>query len=208
MPALLIAEHENGSIKDATNKALTAASKLGTPVTILVAGAGCAAAGAEAAKLEGVAKVLVADGPALEHYLAENMAALIVSIAKDYDYVIAPATTRGKNILPRVAALLDVMQVSDVMTVVSPDTFERPIYAGNAIQTVQSTDVKKVLTIRTAAFQATGAGSATAPVESVDVAQSARSLALRGRGNLPLRQARPDSCEDHRLRRAGARLVR
>jgi electron transfer flavoprotein alpha subunit len=158
MPVLLIAEHDNATLKDATNKALSAAKAIGTPVHVLVAGANCGPAAQAAATLEGVEKVLVADAPAYEHMLAEPIAALIAAQAGPYDAVVAPATTMGKNVMPRVAALLDVMQVSDVTKVVAPDTFERPIYAGNAIQTVQSTDAKKVITVRTAAFQAAGEG--------------------------------------------------
>jgi electron transfer flavoprotein alpha subunit len=158
MTTLLIAEHDNKTLKDATNKALTAARELGAEVHVLVAGAGCGAVAEAAAKLEGVAKVLVADAPLYEHALAEPMAALIVSLAGGYDAIVGPATTSGKNYMPRAAALLDVMQISDVLKVVSPDTFERPTYAGNAIQTVRSTDSKKVITVRTAAFQATGEG--------------------------------------------------
>jgi len=170
MTTLLIAEHDNKSLKDATNKALTAARELGSDVHVLVAGAGCGAVAEAAARLEGVAKVLVADAPAYEHALAEPMAALIVSLAGGYDAIVAPATSNGKNFMPRVAALLDVMQVSDVLKVVAPDTFERPTYAGNAIQTVRSTDKKKVITVRTAAFQATGEGGSAA-VEPVSAAQ-------------------------------------
>ena len=170
MTTLLIAEHDNKSLKDATNKALTAARDLGSDVHVLVAGAGCGPVAEAAAKLEGVAKVLVADAPAYEHALAEPMAALIVSLAGGYDAIVTPATSNGKNFMPRVAALLDVMQVSDVLKVVSPDTFERPTYAGNAIQTVRSTDKKKVITVRTAAFQATGEGGSAA-VEPASAAQ-------------------------------------
>jgi electron transfer flavoprotein alpha subunit len=166
MATLLIAEHDNASIKDATNKALTAAKALGGPVHILVAGEGAKAAADAAAKLDGVEKVLLADGGIYGHNLAEPLAALIAKLAEGYDAVVAPSTTTGKNVLPRVAALLDVMQVSDVMKVVSPDTFERPVYAGNAIQTVQSGEAKKLLTIRTASFQATGEGG-SATVETV-----------------------------------------
>src|SRR5690348_14213117 len=153
MTTLLIADHDNASIKDATAKALTAATALGGEVHVLVAGKDAGPAAAEAAKLAGVAKVVHADGDALREQLAEPMAALIVSLAGGYDALVAPATTGGKNVMPRVAALLDVMQVSDITAVVAPDTFERPIYAGNAIQTVQSTDAKKVITVRTAAFK-------------------------------------------------------
>ncbi len=162
MPVLLIAEHDNATLKDSTNKALTAAKQIGTPVHVLVAGANCRPAAEAAAALDGVEKVLIADAPAYEHMLAEPAAALIAAQAGPYDATVAPATTMGKNVMPRVAALLDVMQVSDVTRVVSPDTFERPIYAGNAIQTVQSTDPKKVVTVRTSTFQATGTGSQAA----------------------------------------------
>jgi electron transfer flavoprotein alpha subunit len=164
MPTLLLAEHDNKSLKDATSKALTAAKAVGADVHILVAGHQCKAAADAAAKLDGVKKVLLADAAAYEHMLAEPTAALIVALAQPYETIVAPATTSGKNIMPRVAALLDVMQISEVTKVVAPDTFERPIYAGNAIQTVRSGDPKKVITVRTAAFQATGEGG-SAPVE-------------------------------------------
>ena len=166
MATLLIAEHDNAAIKDATNKALTAAKALGAPVHILVAGEGAKAAADAAAKLDGVEKVLLADAASYGHNLAEPLAALIVKLAEGYDAIVAPSTTTGKNVLPRVAALLDVMQVSDVIKVISPDTFERPVYAGNAIQTVQTAEAKKLLTIRTASFQATGEGG-SATVETV-----------------------------------------
>jgi electron transfer flavoprotein alpha subunit len=166
MATLLIAEHDNASLKDATARALSAATALGAPVDVLVAGEGARAAADAAAKLDGVARVLLAESAGLKHQLAEPMATLIVSLAANYDAIVAPATTTGKNVLPRVAALIDVMQVSDVTKVVAPDTFERPIYAGNAIQTVTSTDAKKVLTVRTTAFPAAGAGG-SAPVEAV-----------------------------------------
>jgi len=169
MTTLLIAEHDNTSLKDATAKALTAAKALGAEVHVLVAGKDAKAAADAAAKLDGVAKVLLAESPAYEHQLAEPMAALIVSLAGSYDALVAPATTNGKNTMPRVAALLDVMQVSDVTKVVGPDTFERPIYAGNAIQTVKSSDKKKVITVRTSTFQAAGQGG-SAPVENAAAA--------------------------------------
>jgi len=169
MTTLLIAEHDNASLKDATAKALTAAKALGADVHVLVAGKNAKAAAEAASKLDGVAKVLVAEGDAYEHQLAEPMAALIVSLAGSYDALVAPATTNGKNIMPRVAALLDVMQVSDIIKVVAPDTFERPIYAGNAIQTVKSTDAKKVITVRTSTFQAAGQGG-SAPIENASAA--------------------------------------
>jgi electron transfer flavoprotein alpha subunit len=169
MTTLLLAKHDNKSLKDSTNKALTAAKALGGDVHVLVAGKGCRGVAEEAAKLDGVAKVLLAESDSLEHRLAEPTAALIVSLADKYGALVAPATTTGKNVMPRVAALLDVMQISEITKVVAPDTFERPIYAGNAIQTVKSTDTKKVITVRTSTFQATGAGAAAAPIETVTV---------------------------------------
>ena len=167
MTTLLIAEHDHETLKDVTNKALTAAKELGADVHVLVAGGqGTKQAAEAAAKLSGVKKVLVAEGAAYEHDLAEPLAALIVALAPSYDAFVAPATSRFKNVMPRVAALLDVMQVSEIIKVVSPDTFERPIYAGNAIQTVKSKDAKKVITVRTSTFQATQAGDAAAAIES------------------------------------------
>jgi electron transfer flavoprotein alpha subunit len=156
MPTLLLAEHDNKRLKDATAKALTAAKAIGAPVHVLVAGKDCRPAAEAAAKLGGVEKVLIADAPPLEHMLAEPTAALIVAIASGYDTILAPATANAKNIMPRVAALLDVMQISDIIKVISPETFERLIYAGNAVQTVRSKGGKKVITVRTAAFQAAG----------------------------------------------------
>jgi len=163
---LLIAEHDNKVLKDATAKALTAASALGGEVHVLVAGKDCRAVADAAAKLKGVGKVLLADAPLYDHMLAEPVAALIVSLAPNYDAIVAPATTTGKNFMPRVAALLDVMQISDIVKVVAPDTFERLIYAGNAVQTVKSKDGKKVITVRTSTFQAAGGGGA-APIEAI-----------------------------------------
>jgi len=167
MTALVLAEHDNKSLNEATAKTLAAALKLGGDVHVLVAGKGAAGVADEAAKLAGVSKVLLAESDALEHQLAEPVAALIVGLADGYDALLAPATTSGKNIMPRVAALIDVMQVSDASDVLGPDTFLRPTYAGNAIQKVKSNDAKKVVTIRTAAFQAAEAGDSAAPVESV-----------------------------------------
>lgn len=171
MTTLLIAEHEHEVLKDSTNKALTAASQLGGDVHVLVAGGGqgTKTAAEAASKLAGVAKVLVAEGETYAHDLAEPLAALIVSLAPSYDAIVAPATSRFKNVMPRVAALLDVMQVSEIIRVVAPDTYERPIYAGNAIQTVKSRDAKKVITVRTSTFAAAAAGG-SAPVESVQIA--------------------------------------
>jgi electron transfer flavoprotein alpha subunit len=162
MATLLLAEHDNTSLKDSTNKALTAAAALGGDVHVLVAGKDCRPAAEAAAKLAGVAKVLIADAAPYEHQLAEPLAALIVALAPSYDALVAPATTTGKNCMPRVAALLDVMQISEIIKVVAPDTFERPIYAGNAIQTVKSKDKIKVITVRTASFAAAGEGGSAA----------------------------------------------
>ena len=166
MTILLLAEHDNASLSDQTAKALSAASAIGGDVHVLIAGKDAQAAADAAAKLDGVAKVLLAEADEFEVNLAEPTAALIVSLAGDYDTIMAAATTNGKNIMPRVAALLDVMQISDITEVVSSDTFKRPIYAGNAIQTVQATDPKKVITVRTAGFNAAGEGG-SAPVETV-----------------------------------------
>ena len=169
MAVLLLGEVNDGALAlDATAKAVTAAKALGD-VTVLCAGAHAADAGAEAAKIDGVAKVLVAEDASLGHRLAEATAALIVSLAGDYSHIVAPATTDAKNVLPRVAALLDVMVISDVSGVIDADTFERPIYAGNAIQTVKSSDKVKVLTIRTSTFDVAGQGGA-APVETIGAA--------------------------------------
>ena len=169
MATLLLAEVHGGKLNDATAKALTAAAALGAPVHILVAAQGGDAAAADAAKLAGVEKVLLADDAAYGHQLAEPTAALIVGLASGYDAIVAPATVSAKNIMPRVAALLDVMQVSEITAVVAPDTYERPIYAGNAIQTVQSKDARKVITVRTASFKATGEGGSAA-VEKISAA--------------------------------------
>ncbi|MCR8551200.1 MULTISPECIES: electron transfer flavoprotein subunit alpha/FixB family protein [Rhodobacterales] len=166
MAVLLLAEVNNGELSmDATAKAVTASKALGD-VTVLCAGASAADAAKEAATIDGAAKVLVAEDPALGHRLAESTADLIVSLAGDYDHIVAPATTDAKNVLPRVAALLDVMMLTDVSGVVDADTFERPIYAGNAIQTVKSGDAKKVVSFRTASFDAAGTGGSAA-VETV-----------------------------------------
>ena len=171
MTTLLIAEHDHATLKDSTNKALTAAAALGAEVHVLVAGGGegTKAAAEAASKLKGVTKVLLAENASLEHDLAEPLAALIVSLGGSYDAFVAPATSRFKNVMPRVAALLDVMQISEIIKVVSPDTFERPIYAGNAIQTVKSKDAKKVITVRTSTFAAAGDGG-SASVENAAAA--------------------------------------
>ncbi|WP_075221979.1 electron transfer flavoprotein subunit alpha/FixB family protein [Acuticoccus yangtzensis] len=167
MTTLLIAETSGGKLEDSAKKALTAAVALGAPVDILVVGKDAAGAADEAAKLAGVSTVLTAADEPYAHGLAEPVAALVVALASGYDALVASSTTFGKNVMPRVAALLDVMQISDVMEVVSADTFKRPIYAGNAIQTVKSTDSKKVMTIRTASFQAAEEGG-SATVKAAD----------------------------------------
>ncbi|WP_292325758.1 electron transfer flavoprotein subunit alpha/FixB family protein, partial [Mesorhizobium sp.] len=167
MAILLIAEHDNATLSDQTAKALSAALQIGADVDVLVAGKGAKAAADAAARLKGVRKVLLAEADELSERLAEPLAALAVSLAGSYDAIVAPATSSGKNVAPRVAALLDVAQVSEIIEVVSPDTFKRPIYAGNAIQTVQSTDAKKVITVRTASFSAAPEGGA-ASVEAVN----------------------------------------
>ncbi|AGB72632.1 MULTISPECIES: electron transfer flavoprotein subunit alpha/FixB family protein [Rhizobium] len=169
MAILLLADHDNAHLSDQTAKALTAAAKIGGDIHVLVAGAGAQAAAEQAAKLAGVSKVLVAEDASLANNLAEPLAALIVSLSGSYDVIIGAATSVGKNVLPRVAALLDVAQVSEIIEVVSADTFKRPIYAGNAIQTVQSTDAKKVITVRTASF-ASAAEGGSAAIETVSAA--------------------------------------
>jgi electron transfer flavoprotein alpha subunit len=169
MTTLLIAEHDNKTLRDATAKAVTAAKALGGDVHVLVAGLNCRPVAEQASKLDGVSKVLLAEAPSYEHGLAEPLAALIQLLAPPYDAIVAAATTMGKNVMPRVAALLDVMQISDVIKIAGPDSFERPIYAGNAIQTVRSREAKKVITIRTATFKAAGAGG-SAPIEMVAAA--------------------------------------
>ncbi len=169
MAVLLLAEVSGGELaRDATAKAVTAAKELGE-VTVLCASAGCLGAAEDAAKLDGVSKVLCADAEHYGHQLAEPVADLVVSLAGAYDHICAPATTAAKNVMPRVAALLDVMVISDVSAVIDADTFERPVYAGNAVQTVTSADAKKVVTIRTSNFDAARDGDA-APVEKIDAA--------------------------------------
>ncbi|WP_376742997.1 electron transfer flavoprotein subunit alpha/FixB family protein [Ensifer canadensis] len=169
MAILLLADHDGSHLSDQTAKALTAAAKIGGDVHVLVAGAGAKAAADQAAKLSGVAKVLVAEDASLANNLAEPLAALIVSLSGNYDTILAAATSVGKNVLPRVAALLDVAQVSEITEVVSADTFKRPIYAGNAIQTVQTTEAKKVITVRTASFASASEGG-SASIEAIAAA--------------------------------------
>lgn len=172
MAILIIAEHNHLALKADTAKTVAAASNIGGDIHLLVAGFGCGAAAAEAATLVGVTKVLVADAACYQHQLAENVADLVLAIGRDYSHILAAATTHGKNFLPRVAALLDVAQISDVIAVVAADTFVRPVYAGNAIATVQSLDSIKVLTVRSSAFDAVATGN-QAPIETLNLAKDA-----------------------------------
>jgi len=173
MSVLVYAEHDNATLKAATLNVVTAALAIDSDVTVLVAGSGCGAVAEEAAKVAGVTKVLVADNAAYEHQLAENIAELVVELGKDFGHILAPATTTGKNFLPRVAALLDSQMVSEISGVESADTFLRPIYAGNAIATVQSADAIKVMTVRGTAFDAAPTEGGSAAVESTDVVKDA-----------------------------------
>ena len=170
MSILVVADHDNESIKAPTLVTVAAALAIGGDVEVLIAGSGCGAAGEAAAKIAGVSKVLVANNEAYSHSLAENLAALVAELGVNYSHVMTAMTTTGKNFMPRVAALLDVAQISDISGVVSEDTFERPIYAGNAIATVQSSDAIKVITVRGTAFDAVDAESGSAVVEAVDAA--------------------------------------
>ncbi|OBX84314.1 electron transfer flavoprotein subunit alpha/FixB family protein [Moraxella atlantae] len=167
MSILVYAEHDNKELKKATLSAVTAASKIGGDITVLVAGNGCQDVAQQASQVAGVSRVLCASNPAFENQLAENVAALVVSLAGDYSHIIAPATTTGKNFMPRVAALLDVNMVSDITAVIDAETFERPIYAGNAIATVKDTEAKKVITVRATAFDAAAAQGGSAQVEEI-----------------------------------------
>jgi electron transfer flavoprotein alpha subunit len=170
MPVLVIAEHDNQALKTATLNAVTAATRLGDDIHVLVAGAQCAKVAEQAARIAGVTRVLAADAAHYGHALAENLAALIVKVAGQYSHIVAPATTTAKNVIPRVAALLDVAQVSDVVAVESADSFVRPIYAGNVLATVRSADAIKVITVRTTAFAAAPAEGGAAAIETVDPA--------------------------------------
>lgn len=173
MKTLVIAEHDNVSLKPATMNAVTAAQGLGGDIDILVAGGDCGEAANAAAAIPGIGKVICADNAAYAHQLAENVSLLIADVGADYDNIVAPATTSGKNTMPRVAALLDVAQISDIISVESADTFTRPIYAGNVIATVQSSDAKKVITVRTTAFDGAEATGGSASVEAVDTVHDA-----------------------------------
>ena len=189
MAILVIAEHDEGVLKSGTLNTITAATQIGADVTVLVAGDGSAAVAAEAAKVAGVSRVLVADAPHYGKPTAENVAALVLSITGNYGHVLAPATNFGKNFMPRVAARLDVAQISEISAVVSPDTFVRPIYAGNALATVQSKDAIKVITVRATAFEPAAAGG-SAPVEALAAVADTGQSAVTGR-NLT-KSARPE----------------
>lgn len=167
MSILVYAEHDNQELKKATLSAVTAAGQIGGDITVLVAGNGCQDVAQQASQVAGVSRVLCASNPAFENQLAENIAALVVSLAGDYSHIIAPATTTGKNFMPRVAALLDVNMVSDITAVIDAETFERPIYAGNAIATVKDTEAKKVITVRGTAFDAAAAQGGSAQIEEI-----------------------------------------
>ncbi|MEE4638190.1 MAG: FAD-binding protein [Wenzhouxiangella sp.] len=173
MGTLVVAEHDNATLNPATLNAVAAAQALGADIDILVAGSGCGAVGEAAAKVPGVGKVLVADNAAYDHALAENTSLLVAELAAGYDNIVAAATTNGKNVMPRVAALLDVAQISDILSVESADTFKRPIYAGNVIATVQTADAKKVITVRATAFDAVPAEGGSASIEAVDAVHDA-----------------------------------
>ena len=180
MAALVIAEHDNASVKGATLNTVTAALQCGGDVHVLIAGAGAAGAAAAAAQIAGISKVLHADAPGLDHGLAESVAAQVVAIAAGYSHILFPATASGKNVAPRVAALLDVAQISDAIKVMSADTFERPIYAGNAIATVQSLDATKVITVRTTGFDPAAATGGSAAVESLTAVSASATSSFIG----------------------------
>lgn len=173
MANLVVAEHDNQTLSPASLNAVAAASEIGGPIHLLVAGKGCGEVAQQASTVSGVEKVLHADSEALEHQLAEGLAPIIAAMSSDYSHVLAPATTFGKDVMPRAAALMDTQQVSDIISVESPDTFSRPIYAGNAIATVQSSDAIKVITVRTTAFEAVSADGGSAAIEAVDAGAAA-----------------------------------
>ena len=181
MPILVIADHDNQAIRGATLNTVAAAAKIGADIVVLVAGGACAAAAQAAAQIAGVKKVIVADAPQYKDELAESLAALVASIASGYSHILAPATSFGKNVAPRIAALLDVAQISEIIAVVSPDTFVRPIYAGTALATVQSKDAVKVITVRGTGFDAVAASGGSAAVENLAAAADAGLASLVGR---------------------------
>ncbi|KZY36268.1 electron transfer flavoprotein subunit beta [Alcanivorax sp. HI0083] len=180
MSVLVYAEHDNAALNKVTLSVVAAAKAIGGDITVLVAGKGCGAVAEEAAKVDGVSKVLCADNEAYEHQLAENVGDLVAEVAADYTHVLAAATTTGKNFAPRTAALLDVAQVSEISEVIDADTFKRPIYAGNAIATVKSSDAKKVITVRGTSFDAVAAEGGSAAVEALDVAKNAGTSSFVG----------------------------
>lgn len=173
MSILIIAEHDNKNLKPATLSVVTAAAKIGGDINILIAGYQCGSIAEAAAKINGVKKVILADNAVYEHQLAENISLLVTELGKNYQYILTPATTSGKNFLPRVAALLDVTQLSDIMSVEAPDTFKRPVYAGNAIATVKTNEAIKVMTVRTTAFDVAPATGGSAAIETCDIAKDA-----------------------------------
>ncbi|HEX5513761.1 MAG TPA: FAD-binding protein [Gammaproteobacteria bacterium] len=197
MAVLVIAEHDNAALRGSTLNTIGAARKIGGDITVLVAGSGCRAAAEAAAAAEGVSRVLLADAPALENPLAENLAALIIGVGKDFSHVLAPATTFGKNFMPRVAAKLDVAQISDIIGVDSEDTFKRPIYAGNAIATVKSSDPIKVITVRVTAFDPVASSGGSAAIEDVAAPAAASNV----------RFLRQELTKSDRPELAGARVV-
>ena len=173
MSVLVYAEHDNAALNKVTLSVVAAAKEIGGDITVLVAGKGCGAVAEEAAKIDGVSKVLCADNDAYEHQLAENIGDLVAEVGADYSHILAAATTTGKNFAPRAAALLDVAQISEISDVIDADTFKRPIYAGNAIATVKSSDAKKVITVRGTSFDGVAAEGGSAAVENIDVAKDA-----------------------------------
>lgn len=180
MSVLVYAEHDNAALNKVTLSVVAAAKAIAGDITVLVAGKGCGAVAEEAAKIDGVSKVLCADNDAYEHQLAENVGDLVAEVAADYTHVLAAATTTGKNFAPRAAALLDVAQVSEISEVIDADTFKRPIYAGNAIATVKSSDAKKVITVRGTSFDGVAAEGGSAAVENIDVAKDAGTSSFVG----------------------------
>ena len=199
MTTLVIAEHDHGALKGATLNTVTAALTCGGDVHVLVAGQDAAGAAQAAAQIVGVAKVLLADGASLAEQLAENVAAQVLAVASGYSHLLFPATAHGKNVAPRVAALLDVAQVSDITKVISADTFERPIYAGNAIATVQSTDATKVLTVRTTGFDPAAATGGSATVEAIAAVADGGSSRFVGAEIAKSDRPELTACQDHRL---------
>src|SRR3989454_9136485 len=182
MAVLVVAEHDNKSVRKATLNAVAAAQKLAPDIHVLIAGHEAGAAARAAAQIAGVAKVLHADAPQLRDFLAENVTATVVSVAKNYSHLLAPSTSNGKNVMPRIAALLDVQQISDIVAVEGADTFVRPIYAGNALATVKSRDPIKVITVRTTAFDAVAAAGGDAAAEELPPAADSRGSSFFGRG--------------------------